>query len=369
VIRLRRGFATLIACAVLAGCATPEPSPPPARYEDLPGQIVRLLPSTLSDRPGWAADIHAAFVTQGVAPSVENVCAVLAITEQESGFRADPAVPNLPAIAWREIDSRADRAGVPKMIVHAALQLTSSDGRSYSERIDAVKTERELSEIYEDFIARVPLGTRLFAKHNPVRTGGPMQVGVAFAEAYAAEHGYPYPIAGSLRHEVFTRRGGLYFGIAHLLGYQAPYNDPLYRFADYNAGRYASRNAAFQAALSRLSGFALALDGDLLPPSPKEGVAAETERAALAVAYRLDLAPSTIRRDLEQGGSAAFERTSLYERVFAQADRMAGRALPRAVVPDITLKSPKITRKLTTEWFARRVDERYRRCIYRPIAN
>ena len=37
--------------------------------------------------------------------------------------------------------------------------------------------------------------------------------------------------------------------------------------------------------------------------------------------------------------------------------------MPRAVVPNIALKSPKITRKLTTEWFARRVDERYRRCL------
>jgi len=32
-------------------------------------------------------------------------------------------------------------------------------------------------------------------------------------------------------------------------------------------------------------------------------------------------------------------------------------------VPQIRLESPKITRKLTTEWFARRVDERYQRCL------
>ena len=329
----------------------------------MPGQIAQLLPPSLPDRTGWAADIYAAFATQGIAPSLENVCAVLAVTEQESSFRADPAIPGLPAIAWREIDGRAERMGVPKFVVRAALQLPSPDGRSYSDRIDAVKTERELSELYEDFIAGVPLGSRLFAKHNPVRTGGPMQVSIAFAESHVASRPYPYPVNGSIRREVFTRRGGMYFGIAHLLGYEAPYADPLYRFADFNAGQYASRNAAFQAAVSRLSGIALVLDGDLLPPGAKEGTTGETERAAQALAPRLALGAAAIRRDLEQGDQAAFERTRLYERVFAQADRIEGHKVPRALVPDIALKSPKITRKLTTEWFARRVDERFRRCL------
>jgi len=359
----RLGRAAAALCLVLAGCATQEPPTPPASQDQLPGQIAKLLPPNLPDRTGWAADIYAAFATQGIAPSLENVCAVLAVTEQESSFRADPSIPGLPEIAWREIDSRAERIGVPKFVVRAALQLSSPDGRTYSDRIDAVKTERELSELYEDFIAGVPLGSRLFAKHNPVRTGGPMQVSIAFAQEHATLHPYPFPVNGSIRREVFTRRGGMYFGIAHLLGYEAPYSEPLYRFADFNAGQYASRNAAFQGGVSKLSGIALVLDGDLLPPGAKAGTTGETERATQALAPRLGLGAAAIRRDLEQGDQPAFEGTRLYERVFAQADRSEGRPVPRAVVPNIALNSPKITRKLTTEWFARRVDERFRRCL------
>ena len=36
-----------------------------------------------------------------------------------------------------------------------------------------------------------------------------------------------------------------------------------------------------------------------------------------------------------------------------------------AMLPRIRLHSPKITRKLTTEWFAKRVNQRYQRCMRR----
>jgi hypothetical protein len=158
----------------------------------------------------------------------------------------------------------------------------------------------------------------------------------------------------------------MYFGIAHLLGYEAPYQQPIYRFADFNAGRYASRNAAFQSALSIVSGVPLVLDGDLLPPrTASDAPPGETESAALTLVQRFNMSASSIRRDLERGDELDFERTRLYERVFARADQLQGRAVPRAVIPTIALKSPKFTRKLTTEWFARRVDDRYQRCLTR----
>jgi hypothetical protein len=237
-----------------------------------------------------------------IEPTHESICAVVSVIEQESGFRVNPVVPGLPAIAWHEIDSRAEHAGVPHVVMHTALQLSSPTGRSYSDRIDGAKTEKDLSDIFEDFIGAVPMGRTLFAEKNPIRTRGPMQVNVAFAEQIAAAKPYPYPVKSTIADELFTRRGSVYFGTAHLLAYPASYGTYLYRFADYNAGQYASRNAAFQSAVSSASGIPVTPDGALLP---------------------------------------------------------------RAMLPAIKLHGPKIARRLTTEWYAHRVDERYKRCLGR----
>ncbi|MES2565022.1 MAG: DUF1615 family protein, partial [Pseudomonadota bacterium] len=204
-----------------------------------------------------------------------------------------------------------------------------------------------------------------------VRTGGPMQVSIAYAESHAAKKSYPYPVSGSLRNEVFTRRGGMYFGIAHLLDYPAAYDRHIYRYADFNAGHYSSQNAAFQNAVTLASGIPLALDGDLLRydrgrPASEPG---NTELAVRVLAKRLDMSAADIRRDLELGKTQQFEATRLYVRVFALAEKLSGSAVPRAVLPRILLQSPKITRKLTTEWFAQRVDERHKRCMARLNAD
>jgi len=356
----RRTLSILVLLALLAGCATQQRAQaPPRSPAEVRAQLVRLLPNGTADREGWATDIQSAFQLLDIPPSSENLCAALAVTAQESGFNADPEVPGLGRIARAEIDRRAANHRIPALLVSAALQLPSPAGGSYQRRLQSVRTERELSRLYEDFIGKVPLGRRLLSGANPVRTGGPMQVGIAFAEQHAKAHPYPYATDASIRHEVFTRRGGLYFGIAHLLDYPNSYQRHLYRFADFNAGWYASRNAAFQAAVTAASGIPLALDGDLVVHgSDKVGT---TEAAVRSLGSQLHMGDAAIRRALEQGDRFEFEDSDLYARVFALAERN-GRPLPRAVLPRIDLESPKITRKLTTEWFATRVEQRYRRC-------
>ncbi|KPN87408.1 DUF1615 domain-containing protein [Pseudomonas nunensis] len=351
---------SLAALLVLAGCGTRQAQEAPARKPaEVKAQIVRLLPAKTADREGWATDIYAAFAAQEISPTTQNLCAVLAVTEQESTFQVDPPVPGLGKIARDEIDRRAAKAHIPGLLVSGALQVSSPNGKSYSDRLNAARSEKELSAIFDDFIGMVPMGRTLFGGFNPVHTAGPMQVSIEFAEQETRN--YPYPVTGSIRHEVFTRRGGLYFGIAHLLGYPVSYTQPLYRFADFNAGWYASRNAAFQNAVSRASGIPLALDGDLIRyDSIMPGT---TELAVRTLGKQLGMRNPTIRDQLETGKSLEFEETRLYQKVFALADKAEGRQLPRAMLPGITLESPKITRKLTTAWFAKRVDERYQRCM------
>jgi hypothetical protein len=349
------------AAAFLGACAVESPptsvySPPtPAEGRAL---IARLMPPNVSERSGWATDIYAAMNTLEVPVTPDYICAIVAVTDQESNFRVDPSVPNLSAIAWKEIEKQREKIGV---------LIPSSNGRSYSERIDTVKTEKQLSDLFEDFIGMVPMGKTFFADRNPVRTGGPMQVGIEFSESHTRLKAYPYPVNGSIRNEVFTRRGGMYFGIAHLFDYAAPYDSHIYRYADFNAGWWASRNAAFQNAVTILTGIPLALDGDLLryergQPAAEPG---NTELATRSLARRLDLSAGQIRRDLELAKRAEFEKSRLYTRVFEFADKASGKPVPRAVLPQILLQSPKITRKLTTEWFANRVQSRYRSCLSR----
>ena len=384
---MRQALLRLLPLAVLAGCATTEIPPGPSLpgdmatpagqarkipWSELPEnelrtRIARLIPGNVKDRNGWAGDLYTAYSRLNIPAAPQTYCATIAVIEQESSFQADPVVPGLPDIVWRGLEERVGKFGMPKFMLRTAMLKTSPDGKSYTDRINALKTEKQLNALYGDMIAELPFGKSWLSDYNPVRTAGPMQVSVAFAEEHAREKTYPYPPGKSIRDEVFTRRGGVYFGAAILLDYPAPYDDVLFRFADFNAGRYSSRNAAFQAALNRLAGTSLSLDGDLLRYEKGRASAQSSgvETALARFAGRLQMSRAEIRRDLLLEKSAAFSDSPLFNRLFRLAEVSAGRLLPRQQMPQIDLKSPKITRQLTTEWFARRVENRYRTCLGR----
>jgi hypothetical protein len=342
------------------------PSPKPSlTTNEARALLNQLLPPKMPDRAGWNADILDAFTALKLPYTAEYFCAAAATIEQESSWQGDPTVPGLPKIVWNAIGERADKYHIPLIAVQTALLKTSPTGRSYKERIDTLRTEREMNNLFEDLAdeaekLKLPLNMK-----NPIRTGGPMQVSVEFAQGHVKAWPYPYAMKGSVRNEVFTRRGGTYFGVAILLQYPAPYTDMVYRFADFNAGRYASRNVAFQQVVTKLTGQELVLDGDLLRYSGgvPTGVSG-TQTAVYGLAGKLGMSQDEILRDLKQEKLAAFGQSELYKKTFALIEKN-GQTQPRAAMPQIDLKSPKITRKLTTEWFANRVKWRYETCMAR----
>ena len=341
---------------------------PPKKATLPPAQLLdKLLPDYVKPRSGWRDDIVNAIGALQLPPTAENFCAVIAVIEQESTFQADPVVPGLPAIVWNKIEEKVAGYHIPLPLVKAALLKPSPTGESYKSRIDSLRTERQMNDLFEDMAAEAgKLGLPVGMK-NPIRTAGTMQVSVDFAQGHIRAWPYPYRYQGSLRDEVFSRRGGIYFGTANLLHYPAGYRDMVYRFADFNAGRYSSRNAAFQLAVAQLSGRKLAPDGDLLRyrDGLPSGEASSTERALYQMSQRLGLSNSAILRDLKQEKNSSFSQSALYQKVMALADQQLGRKVAREAFPQIRLNSPKITRKLTTEWFAKRVGWRYDNCLKR----
>jgi hypothetical protein len=172
-------------------------------------------------------------------------------------------VPNLGRIAREEIDRRAARLHIPKLLVDGALK-TRLGQRPELPAAFAGSAQREAVErtVRRGHCPRA-VGQDLLGGLNPVHTGGPMQVSIDFAE----KHARIIPTAMAAR---FARKcsvgAAACTSVLPTCWATRNYERQLYRFADFNAGWYASRNAAFQAALSKVTGADLALDGDLIAP-------------------------------------------------------------------------------------------------------
>ena len=348
------------------------PAPPQApvlrnTVINLPAKIVGLLPSKVINKELWSNDIGRAIESLDLEPSKENICSVIAVIDQESSFQEDPIVLGLDKIVTKEIERKRDSYHLPKFVVDTALDKKSQTGETYRQRIRHLKTEKDVNQLFYELINQLPFGEEIFNRQNPIKTAGPMQTQVSFAESLVKEKKYPYPVARTIRDEVFTRRGGVYFGTAMLLSYRAPYASRKFYFADYNSGRYSSRNAAFQYAVSKISNSPLDLDGDLLlydsegTPLQKES---HTLIALKSINRMLGLSVDTIVSDLALEKKTDFENTQTWQKVYGTFTQKFG-SPTLAMLPSINLNSPKISRKLTTAWFAETVEKRYNNCLNR----
>ena len=375
---MKRLFATALAVLIL-------PLPALATDQDMTGIDVRALARQVvppgKDAPGWAADIASALAVNAIRPSRSNVCSVMAVIGQESTFTANPEVAGLGRMAEQQI--KAKLAALPVLPGAAAagveifLAMKPTPDKSYLAMIRAARTERDLDLVYRNltfYLFREYASTRLLnagaVAHridaaNPVATLGSMQVSAAFTIAEvekAKDRRLGLGAIWKLRDELYMRKGGVAYGTRMLLGYRADYPSRLFVFADYNAGRYASRNAAFQHMVAELSDVGLALDGDLML---YEGGKTKPEASATETSLRnlklLD--DESLRADLLREKEFAFRDTETYNRVSDAFTAKTCKPPPYAMLPQITLKSPKIQHRMTTALFARAVMARYERCM------
>ena len=353
-------------------------------------EIQSLIPNRAQDRASWAQDIFDITKQFGIVQNKENVCSIIAVIDQESNFVADPAVPGLGKKAVKEVESRLEEKFTEKLgdtiggtiagYFQDVLKNHPSPDNNYLSQMKKVKTERQLDELYREMFdymskhyhvsaltgAAKLVGQDIGEKMNPITTLGSMQVHISYVKEHKRQGGN----IAELRSDVYSQYGGLYYGIHRLMMYPANYDKAIYRFADYNSGMYSSRNAAFQSMLNALGTKQLALDGDLLLYD-KDGSErtqksqSETELIHLFAEHKVLLTPRQIRSDLKKEKEQKFEDTSTYKEIVRLYEEVTGKPALYAIMPEVVISGPKLSRDYNTNWFASRVNGRYETCMQR----
>ena len=346
-------------------------------------KLIRRAQPKLRDANGWALDLHDVLQQHDLGRERETICASLAIIDQESNFKADPEVAGLGKLSEKALQEKLGRIPLGGRLALAWLEKTPSPDASFMDRIRSARTERDLDLAYRslvthlgetsnlDMVLQLGVLNKLIEERNEIDTAGSMQVSVKFALDQTREKRWlPLSLSDvyAVRDLLYTRHGGMFFGVKQLLGYDTGYGQKIYRFADYNAGRYASRNAAFQQSIAQLSGEKLALDGDLLSygkdGNPLSKITTTEKAIRLASKrHKLELSDKQIRSDLLREKQLGFTGTRTYLAIRDLAQVTAGKVAAFAIIPDIALDSPKLHSKFTTRRFAESVNKRYRACM------
>ncbi len=364
--------------SILSGCTSSRIAPYISSTS--PDEIIHFIPSDLKDRVGWAEDIIEGIEKTRRPVTPERVCAVVAVVEQESGFQIDPAVRNLPSVIRQGLKKKFARLGpMAGLAVKAILEAHAPGNKtSFEKRIARLKTESDLDRLFRDIEASVRhrfpgslvmaslvsklMGNGWIEDLNPVTTAGSMQVKVSYAKEMDEWKGLS---DHEIRDQLYTRKGGVLAGASRLLAYEAKYQDILYRFADYNSGIYSSRNAAFQMALSDVGNRRLVADGDLLSyqpdGNPKDEIT-NSLKSMVEFGKHHEISDRSIRRAARHEKDEDFESSEIWEKVREVWSKKKGREAPYAQMPNLTLDSPKLSSKRSTDWFAHSVKRRYDEC-------
>ena len=369
-----------LSCAVITTGCEKKPIEDPELKLAAKDKVARLIPARAKDRKSWATDILAIMDEAKYPHSLENICTIVAIVDQESNFQADPIVSGLARNAkkamFERVQEKLGDIGVAKFKEILKSKPTPDD--SFMMKIDKLKTERDLDLMYRDMFeyfkdqynlslvtgaASLLAGFDIKEYLNPIKTIGSMQVHVT----YAYSHANSLSKKDAIRDAMYTQYGGMHYGINRLLGYEADYDKPIYRFADYNSGMYSSRNAAFQQTISKLSDIPLTYDGDLLSYDKDKNVLSarsntETQIEMVVKENKLNLSNAKIRGDLLKEKDRKFEDSDIYKKLNDLYFERFNKIPPYAIMPDVEITGPKLSRDYNTNWFATRVNDRYLRC-------
>jgi hypothetical protein len=378
----------LTACISLAACGDNAWWSSDKDPEMEADQIRKVIPARVNDRESWSQDIFDIMQELSISKTKQNVCSIVAVVDQESNFVADPTVPGLGAKAVEEINTRLKEKFEAKLgekiggtvagYFEDVLKNQPSPENNYMSQMRKVQTERELDLLYREIFdymaqhyhvsaltgAAKLVGQDIGEKLNPITTLGSMQVHIN----YAKEHKRKAEGIAELRNDLYTQYGGLYYGIHRLMEYPADYDEAIYRFADYNSGMYSSRNAAFQKMLGALTEAEISLDGDLLLYN-KDGdvrsTQSQTEKELIAVFAQNNVlvTPRQIRADLKKEKEKKFEDTQTYLAVQKLYQKKTNKEPMYAVMPQVVISGPKLSRDYNTNWFASRVNGRYEQCM------
>ena len=353
-------------------------------------QIKQLLPPRINERSAWAKDIFDITEQLDIPQTKENICSIVAVADQESNFVADPRVAGLGEKAVKEVEDRLDEKFKDKLgdaiggtlagYFQEVLKNQPSPDNNYLSQMRRVKTERQLDELYREIFSYMSkhyhvsaltgaaklVGQDFAEKLNPVTTLGSMQVHIGYAKEHKRQSGN----IAALRSDLYSRYGGLYYGIHRLMMYPADYNKAIYRFADYNSGMYSSRNAAFQSMLNALTNTKLDLDGDLLLYTKDGSIRStisqsERELTSIFASNNMLVTPRQIRTDLKKEKKKDFEDTATYRAVTKLYQEKMAKEPMYAIMPEVVISGPKLSRDYNTNWFATRVNGRYQSCMQR----
>ncbi|MBS1174538.1 MAG: hypothetical protein H6R05_669 [Burkholderiaceae bacterium] len=318
-----------------------------------------------ADAKAWVDDILSSLDDVKMPRTNESMCAVMAVIEQESGYKEDPPVAGLSTLLANKIKKMGSNLAL-RLALEVRLDQAMSTGKTFREGMKLVKTERDLSKWYTEFTESRYTSPILKymgkSVDDVVSTVGSMQVSLDYARKVAPSLGQS---SMNMRETLYTRKGGVLYGTAHLFYYPTHYSDMIYRFADFNAGHYASRNAGFQAMVSQLTGKPLNADGDLIEHEVENPNQVSKTQSAVMQLFAKKLPTMTVQsiaQDLALEKSLDFENTTTYQTV-AQLYAQKYKKVIAQQIPKISLKSEKITRNLTTEWYANSVNRRYQQCL------